>query len=76
MFQQYINHIQAVIALEQSYLSYMVSNGDTFYVKVVGLVNCYGLGHALVNCYAFGPTSQYSILIFHMDCVRHNSRLN
>jgi hypothetical protein len=32
----------------------MVSNGDTFYMKSV----------ALVTCYAFGPTGQYSVLIF------------
>jgi hypothetical protein len=38
-------------------------------MKVVGLVNCYLLGHALVNCYALGPTGQYSVLIFHIPTV-------
>ena len=42
----------------------MVSNGDTFYMKVEAFVNCYTLGHALVNCYALGPTGSYSILVF------------
>jgi hypothetical protein len=47
MFQQYINRVQALAGLEKSYLSYMVSNGDTF-MKVAGLVNCY-LSVLLVN---------------------------
>ena len=52
---QYINCVQTIVALEKSYVSYMVSNGDTFYMKVVAHVNCYAFGHALVNCYALGP---------------------
>jgi hypothetical protein len=34
-------------------------------MKVVGLVNYY----VLVNCYAHGPTGQYSVLIFHIPTV-------
>ena len=53
-----------IVALEKSYLSYMVSNGDTF-KKVVGLINYY----SLVNCYALSPTGQYSVLIFRIPTV-------
>ena len=41
-----------------------MSNGDIF-KKVVGLVNYY----VLVNCYALGPTGQYSVLIFRIPTV-------
>ena len=51
----------------------MVSNGDTFYMKVVELVNCYAPSHALVNCYALGPTGQHSVLVFYTDHARNNS---
>jgi hypothetical protein len=36
-FQQYINRVQALVALEKSYLFYMLSNGDDFYMKVIAL---------------------------------------
>jgi hypothetical protein len=48
--------VQALIALEKSSLSYTMSNGDTFYIKFIVLINCYAHGHALVNCYALGLT--------------------
>ena len=38
-------------------------------MKVVGYVNCYSLGHALVNCYVPGPSDQYSVLIFRISTV-------
>ena len=47
----------------------MVSNGDTFYMKVVALVNCYAIGHVLINCYALGPMGQYFVLVFHIPTV-------
>ena len=40
-FQHRINRVQALVVLEKSYLSYMVSNGDTFYIKVVALDEIY-----------------------------------
>jgi hypothetical protein len=36
-FQHRINRVQAFVVLEKSYLFYTVSNGDTFYIKVVVL---------------------------------------
>jgi hypothetical protein len=36
-----INHVQAFVVFEKLYLSYIVSNGDTFYMKVVSLVGIY-----------------------------------
>jgi hypothetical protein len=41
MFQQYINRVQMLVALEKSYLSYIVSNKDNFYIKVVALDEIY-----------------------------------
>jgi hypothetical protein len=38
-------------------------------MKVVALVNCYALGHALVNYYALGPMGQYFVLIFRIPAV-------
>ena len=38
-------------------------------MNVVGLINCYSLGHAVINCYAPGPTGQYSVLIFRISTV-------
>ena len=38
-------------------------------MKVLGLINCYSLGYALVNCCALGPMSQYSVLIFRIPTV-------
>jgi len=37
----YINHERVLDALEKSYLSYMVSNEDAFYMKVVALDEIY-----------------------------------
>jgi hypothetical protein len=36
-FQHRINRVQAHVVLEKSYLSYMISNGDNFYMKVIAL---------------------------------------
>jgi hypothetical protein len=55
--QQYINHVQVFLSLEKSYLSYMVSNGDTLYMEVVALA----IGQIVVNCYALGTMGQYFI---------------
>jgi hypothetical protein len=41
MLQHYINCIQALVVLEKSYLPCMVSNGDTFYMKVIALDGIY-----------------------------------
>ena len=38
---------------------------EILFKKVVGLVNYY----VLVNCYALGPTGQYSVLIFRIPTV-------
>ena len=38
---------------------------EILFKKVVGPVNYY----VFVNCYALGPTGQYSILIFHVPTV-------
>jgi hypothetical protein len=38
---------------------------EILFKKVVGLVNYY----SLVNCYALGPTGQYSVLIFRIPTV-------
>ena len=40
-FQQYINRLPALVALEKSYLCYMESNGDTFFMKFVALDGIY-----------------------------------
>jgi multisubunit Na+/H+ antiporter MnhF subunit len=40
-FQHRINRVQAFVALKKSYCSYMVPNGDTFYMKVVALDEIY-----------------------------------
>jgi hypothetical protein len=40
-FQHHINHVYALIVLKKSYLSYMVLNGDTFYMKVIALGGIY-----------------------------------
>ena len=40
-FQHRINRVQAFIVLEKSYLSYMASNWDTFYIKVIALDGVY-----------------------------------
>jgi len=42
---------------------------EILFMEVLGLVNCYSLGCALVNCYALDPTGQYSVLIFHIPTV-------
>ena len=62
--QRCINRVQALVALKKLYLPYVMSNGDIF-KKVVGVVNYY----VLVNCYAFGPTGQYFVLIFRIPTV-------
>jgi len=48
-----------------------MSNGEMeiLFMEVLGLVNCYSLGCALVNCYALDPTGQYSVLIFCISIV-------
>jgi hypothetical protein len=40
-FEHCIDHVQAFVVLEKSYLSYMVLNGDTFYMKVIVLGGIY-----------------------------------
>jgi hypothetical protein len=40
-FWQHINRVQVIVALEKSYLSCMVSNGDTFCTKVAALNEIY-----------------------------------
>ena len=40
-FQHRINRVQALVVLEKSYLSYMASNWDTFYIKVIALDGVY-----------------------------------
>ena len=40
-FHHRINRVQALIVLKKSYLSYMVSNGDIFYMKVIALDGIY-----------------------------------
>jgi hypothetical protein len=40
-FQHHINHVHALIVLDKSYLSYMVSNGDIFYMKIIALGGIY-----------------------------------
>jgi len=40
-FQQHINHVQGLVVLENSYISHMVSNKNTLYLKVVVLVEIY-----------------------------------
>ena len=58
---KYINCVHTVATLEKLYLSYMMSNGNTFCMKILASVNYYALGHAFVNCYAFGSISWYSV---------------
>jgi hypothetical protein len=41
MFQQYIKRVQVLVTLEKSYLSYMMSNGDIFYMEVIALDGIY-----------------------------------
>jgi hypothetical protein len=41
MFQLYINRVQVLVTLEKIYLSYIVSNGDTFYIKVIAFDGIY-----------------------------------
>ena len=57
--QRYINHVQALVALK-SHIFLTSCRMEILFKKVVGLVNYY----VLVNCYALGPTGQYSVLIF------------
>jgi phage/plasmid primase-like uncharacterized protein len=40
-FQHHINRVQALVILEKSYVSCIVSNGDTFYMKVIDLDGVY-----------------------------------
>jgi hypothetical protein len=40
-FQQFISHISELVALEKSYLSWMVSDKDALYIKVVTLDEIY-----------------------------------
>jgi hypothetical protein len=40
-FLQYINRVQALIALEKSYISYILTNRDIFYIKVIALNGIY-----------------------------------
>jgi hypothetical protein len=40
-FQQFISHISEPVALEKSYLSWMVSDKDTLYIKIVTLDEIY-----------------------------------
>ena len=40
-FQHHIKHVYALVVLEKSYFSYMVSNGDIFYMKVIALDGVY-----------------------------------
>ena len=42
---------------------------EILFMEVLGLVNCYSLGYALVNCYALDTTRWYSIFIFHIPTV-------
>ena len=42
---------------------------EILFMEILGLVNRYSLGYALVNCCALGPMSQYSVLIFRIPTV-------
>jgi hypothetical protein len=39
--QQYIKRVQVLVNLEKSYLSYIVSNEDAFYMKIAALDEVY-----------------------------------
>jgi hypothetical protein len=40
-FQWYISHISELVALEKSYLSWMVPDKDTLYIKIITLDEIY-----------------------------------
>jgi hypothetical protein len=40
-FQEHNNCVQVLVALEKQYHFYMVSNEDTFYMKVIALNDIY-----------------------------------
>ena len=62
--QRYINRVQALVALK-NHILLTSCRMEILFKKVVGLVNYY----IFVNCYALGPTGQYSVLIFHISTV-------